>query len=67
MTYSLQNIALKIDKHATKLEMNTINISSHNFANILVRSYPTIENDIDNTEKFAFQQTFFNMLLNFLL
>ena len=59
---SLQNIAQKINKYATKHEINTINISSDSFTNLPVTFL--VENYIENTKKFAM---FFNILLNFLL
>ena len=61
-THSLQNIAQKINKYATKHEVNTLKVSSDNFTNLPVTFL--VENDIENAKKFAM---FFNILLNFLL
>ena len=61
-THSLQNIAQKIRKYATKHEINTIKVSSDNFTNLPVTFL--VENYIEITKKFAM---FFNILLNFLL
>ena len=61
-THSLQNIAQKINKYATKHEINTMKVSSDNFTNLPVTFL--FENYIEITKKFAM---FFNILLNFLL
>ena len=61
-THSLQNIAQKIKKYATKHEINTMKVSSDNFTNLSVTFL--VENYIEITKKFAM---FFNILLNFLL
>ena len=50
-TRSLQNIALKIKKYATKHEINTIKVNSDNFTNLPVTFL--VENYIENTKKFA--------------